>query len=163
MKHRRSNHPMVKLAGTVARLPRYLKLAHALAKDSTIPPWRKAALAVGIGYAVLPFDLLPGVIPIAGQLDDLAALLLGIRQALRGCSAEAAQAHVARAGLTEAALDADLVVVRQTGVWLVKQGALLGVRAVTAPFRLLARLNRNSRVQAASPRRAATTRSEGAS
>src|SRR5262245_58594432 len=101
-------HPLVRLAGTVARLPRYLNLAQRLVRDPAISPARKAALGVGVGYVALPVDLIPGVIPILGQLDDLAALLLGLRTALAGCPRADARAHLNAVGLTESALDADV-------------------------------------------------------
>ena len=135
-------HPLVRLAGTVARLPRYLNLAQGLARESSVAPMRKAALVGGFGYAVLPFDLIPGVIPLIGQLDDLAALLLGIRTALRGCAPEVARAHMERAGLAETALDADLRNVEVASVWLVSKVGSLGARAVSLPFRLWAAVRR---------------------
>lgn len=133
-------HPLVKLAGTTARLPRYLKLAHGLAREPSVTGARKTVLVGGIGYAVLPFDLLPGIIPVVGQLDDLAALLLGIRTALRGCSAEVSQAHLERVGLSDTAIDADLENVRNAAAWLVKGGAQLGIQGARAPFQLLGKL-----------------------
>jgi uncharacterized membrane protein YkvA (DUF1232 family) len=139
---------MTRLAGTVARLPRYLKLARELVRDPSISRARKAGLAAGIGYAVLPVGLIPGVIPVVGQLDDLAALLLGLRQALRGCSDEVAGAHLAAAGLSQTALDADLETVRDAAVWLARRAATVGGRALAAGGRLAARL------AGAAPRRA---------
>ena len=133
----RRHHPLVRLAGTVARLPRYLFLAQALARDPAVPVRRKSALALGLGYAVLPFDLLPGIIPVVGQLDDLAALLLGIRQALRGLAPDAAAAHLHHAGLAPGALDADLRIVGVAGVWLATSTASLAARIARAPLRLL--------------------------
>lgn len=139
----RRRHPLVRLAGTVARLPRYLYLAQALARDPAISARRKSALALGLGYAVLPFDLLPGVIPVVGQLDDLAALLLGIRQALQGLAPQDAAAHLGRAGLAPTALDADLRIVAVAGVWLAAGTASLAARAVRAPLRLLGAARRH--------------------
>lgn len=138
--HRR--HPLVRLAGTVARLPHYLNLAQALARDPVVPKRHKAALAAGIGYAVLPLDLLPGIIPLIGQLDDLGALLLGLRQALAGCPPAVAAAHLRRAGLSDSALDADLRTVAVATVWLVAGAAGLAARVVRAPLRLLGRVAR---------------------
>jgi uncharacterized membrane protein YkvA (DUF1232 family) len=146
---RHPRHPLVRLAGTVARLPRYLNLAQALARDPTIAARRKSALGLGIGYAVLPLDLIPGVIPVVGQLDDLAALLLAIRHALGGCSREEAAAHLARAGLAPTALDADLRTVAVAGIWLVARTARLGTRVAAAPLRLLAGVVSSRRARAA--------------
>lgn len=138
MRSRRyQGHPLAKLGGTVARLPRYLKLAHGLARDPAVPALRKSALVGGIGYAILPFDLLPGIIPIVGQLDDLAALLLGIRVALAGCPPDTAEAHLARVGLAETAIDADLQTVRDAAAWLAKGAIRLGKRGALLPFRWL--------------------------
>lgn len=140
MRSRRfQGHPLAKLGGTVARLPRYLKLAHGLARDPAVPALRKSALVGGIGYAILPFDVLPGIIPLVGQLDDLAALLLGIRVALAGCPPDTAQAHLARVGLAETAIDADLQTVREAATWFAKGALHLGKQGARLPFRWLGR------------------------
>lgn len=106
-------------------------------RDPAVPRGRKVALAGGIVYLLLPIDLIPGIIPVAGQLDDLAALLLGIRHALRGCSPEVAQAHLRRADLTESALDADLRTVGVAGAWLLDRAAAAGRKALALSWRLL--------------------------
>ena len=45
---------------------------------------RQAALVAGAVYLVSPIDLVPGFIPVAGQLDDAVAVLLALRLALGG-------------------------------------------------------------------------------
>lgn len=137
---------MMRLAGTVARLPRYLQLAKALFNDAAIPVPRKAALAAGIGYAVLPFDILPGIIPIVGQLDDLAALLLGLRVALRGCPPETAAAHLQSAGVSRGQLDDDLRTVAVATLWIGRKTAQGGRKLVGSVGRLAMWMLR-SRVQ----------------
>lgn len=40
-------------------------------RDPGIPPWRKAAILIGVLYVINPIDLLPGaVFPLLGWLDD---------------------------------------------------------------------------------------------
>ncbi len=129
----RRSHPIARLAGTVARLPRYAMLAQELVRDPAIPGSRKAVLGLGIGYVALPFDLIPGVIPVLGQLDDLAALLFALRTTLGACSTAEAATHLERVGLSGTALDADLRTVKVAAVWLVAATASL----VTRPLRTL--------------------------
>jgi uncharacterized membrane protein YkvA (DUF1232 family) len=130
-------HPLVRLAGTVRRLPNYVNLAQALAREGALSPAHKALLGLGIAYVASPVDLIPGVIPVLGQLDDLAALLLGLKQALAACPAEVARAHVRRAGLAETALDADLRTIAVVGVWIVGRTATAGARLLRGSLRLL--------------------------
>ena len=46
--------------------------------------WRKALLIVAIAYLVMPIDLVPDFIPVAGQLDDAILVALVLRTVLRG-------------------------------------------------------------------------------
>jgi uncharacterized membrane protein YkvA (DUF1232 family) len=119
----------------VRRLPRYLRLAVALGKDGRVPPAAKAAVGVGGAYAVSPIDLVPGLIPVAGQLDDVMVLLLTLRRALRSCPPALAAEHLERAGLSSADLDADLAACRATLRWLAAKGLRFGRRLAAAAGR----------------------------
>jgi uncharacterized membrane protein YkvA (DUF1232 family) len=134
--------PMARLGGTIRRLPRYLGLARALVRDPSLSRWRKAALGVGLAYVAMPLDLVPGIIPVAGQLDDLAALLIGLRVALRGCSPEAAAAHLREAGLSPDQIEQDLAAVRDAAAWLAGKVASGAGRAGAASLRGAGRLLR---------------------
>ena len=127
---------MARLAGVLTRLPRYLNLAQRLARDGDLTAGRKVALVAGIAYVVSPVDLIPGIIPVLGQLDDLTALLLGLRQALNGCTPESRATHLEAAGLAEHALDADLRTVGVVTMWLGVAGAALGSRIGSAGVKL---------------------------
>ena len=95
------------LTGIVKRLPRDGQLATRLVADGRISARQKAPLIGGIGYGLSPIDLIPGIIPIFGQLDDLLVMLGMLRYVLTQLDPEAADEHLAAAGLTRAQLDAD--------------------------------------------------------
>ena len=133
-----NSHPIWRLAGTARRLPRYLNLARVLVAEDDLPPARRAVLGAALAYTVSPIDLVPGVIPVAGQLDDLAVLLLGVRQALGALPPGLADAHLSRAGLTAAHLEADLQAIQAAATWLIGQTAAMGMRAVSGGLRALA-------------------------
>jgi uncharacterized membrane protein YkvA (DUF1232 family) len=53
------------------KLKRELKVYQLVLKDSRTPLPAKLFLGAAIGYFLLPFDLVPDVIPVLGQLDDV--------------------------------------------------------------------------------------------
>src|SRR5262245_14620969 len=59
-------------------------LVSRLLRDPRVPRRRKLLLAALVAYLALPFDLIPDVIPGAGQLDDLVAVALVLRRLVRG-------------------------------------------------------------------------------
>src|SRR4051812_14922549 len=103
---------------TVKRLPSYLKLVANMARDPEVPMPAKSALAVGAVYTISPVDLIPGIIPVAGQLDDMVVLLLAIRTAVRACPPEVATRHLERAGLGKDVFDEDMAAVKDAAIWL---------------------------------------------
>ena len=122
----------VRFLGVVTRVPRYMRLGWLLLREPRIPTRGKAALAGALGYAISPIDPLPGFIPIIGQLDDLAILLLGLRSSLASAPPEVADEHLASTGVTFEILDRDLTTVRATAVWLAQRGGALAARAAKA-------------------------------
>jgi uncharacterized membrane protein YkvA (DUF1232 family) len=126
-----TGHPLAPLAGTIGRLPGYVRLANALIRDPRLSKSRKAALAVGVAYLVSPIDLVPGFVPVAGQLDDLVVVFFAIRTALRGLPAHDAQRHVLAAGLPPAALATDIGNVKAATVWTAETVARTTRKALT--------------------------------
>ncbi|MCW2278547.1 YkvA family protein [Heliophilum fasciatum] len=58
-------------------LPRTVRLIYALLRDERVPVGNKLLfLAVGATYFLLPFDVLPDILPLVGQIDDATVLLL---------------------------------------------------------------------------------------
>ncbi len=62
-----------------SRHVRELKLMRRLLLDERVPLWQKAIPVAAAVYLVSPLDLIPDVIPVVGQLDDLAVLLGSMR------------------------------------------------------------------------------------
>ena len=52
-------------------------------KDPRVPWYAKALMALTIGYAISPIDLIPDFIPVIGQIDDLIIVPAGISLALK--------------------------------------------------------------------------------
>lgn len=96
----------------IKRLPSYLRLAMAIARDPQVPKQAKVVLGFGAGYAISPIDLVPGVIPVAGQLDDLYAVLTALQQSLKRMPDDVADRHLASSGVTRESIDRDLQTVR---------------------------------------------------
>jgi uncharacterized membrane protein YkvA (DUF1232 family) len=73
-------------ARAVARLvPDFVILFRRLLSDHRVPRRTKLLLAALIAYLVLPFDLVPDFIPVAGYLDDAVVIAFALRHVLRRC------------------------------------------------------------------------------
>jgi uncharacterized membrane protein YkvA (DUF1232 family) len=118
-----------------SRLPAYLRLAWALGRDPEVPRGQKAWLLAAGLYNLSPIDPIPGVIPVLGQLDDYAVLLLALRRTLRACPPDIARAHLERQGLTATQLQADLEEIQRIGARAGKQA----LRAAWSGLRFLGR------------------------
>lgn len=59
-----------KLAQARRSLKREFDFYQRVAKHPNTPRSAKLLLGLAIGYALLPFDLIPDFIPLLGQLDD---------------------------------------------------------------------------------------------
>jgi uncharacterized membrane protein YkvA (DUF1232 family) len=132
--------PREQFTALVKRMPRYAKLAWSLARDPSLSRARRAAVMAGAAYVVSPIDLVPGFIPVAGQLDDVAVAIVAIRLALNGMPPAARAERLRKAGLTQRDLDADLRTTGSTAVWIGKSGARIGARAASTAAGTVARL-----------------------
>lgn len=87
------------LRRTAEAFRRELAVYRAALVHPETPRVAKALLGVAVGYALLPFDLIPDAIPVLGYLDDLVIVPLLVRAALRLVPArvlEECRAEVAR-------------------------------------------------------------------
>src|SRR5215204_1439052 len=65
-------------------IPDCIVLVRRLLRDPRVPRRRKVALALLVAYLMLPIDLVPDFIPVAGQLDDAILVALVLRYVVRG-------------------------------------------------------------------------------
>ena len=72
-------------------LKQEIKLYRLILKDPRTPKLAKWLLGLAVGYALLPFDLIPDFIPVIGQIDDLIIVPLLIVIALRMIPKEAVE------------------------------------------------------------------------
>lgn len=131
---------------SMRRLPRYGRLATNMLRDDRVPVEARTALVAGAAYVISPIDLIPGFIPVLGQLDDLLVALLGIRFALAQAPPEVRVEHLERAGLRDEDFAEDLRTVRDTSVYLLKSG---GKRIVSGVGRVARRAGQVVRKAAA--------------
>src|SRR6187397_342309 len=105
--------------GTLIRhMPSYAKLAWALARDPRLSRARRAAVLAGAAYVISPIDLIPGIIPVVGQLDDVLIALGVIRLALNGLKPEFRTQVLSNAGLTANDLDEDFRATTHIAGWI---------------------------------------------
>ena len=109
---------------TLKRLPAYARLVATMARDERVPWSARAMLLFGGAYLVSPLDLVPGNIPVAGQLDDLYVVLAALKQALRMTPDEVATEYLERYELDTEVIDSDLAAIRT----LVRVGVVHGAR-----------------------------------
>jgi uncharacterized membrane protein YkvA (DUF1232 family) len=127
--------PRDEFGALVRRMPRYARLAMALAGDSRLSRVRRAAVLAAAAYVISPIDLIPGIIPVVGQLDDLLVALAAIRFALEGLKPEWRAEKLAAAGLTQPDIEADMRATGHIGGWLAGSGLRVGQSLATGVLR----------------------------
>ncbi len=132
----------MELVPVLRRLPAYSRLAWALLRDRRIRRRHRILLIGGIGYLLSPIDLIPGFIPILGQLDDLAVALWSLRRTLEAAPPDVADTHLAAQGLTREILNADLARVTRSGRLVTRAAFRAGRSLALGAGKTLLRLGR---------------------
>jgi uncharacterized membrane protein YkvA (DUF1232 family) len=69
------------------------RLAFRLVREPLVPMLVKALPLAALLYVISPLDVLPDVIPVVGQLDDLGIILIALKAFLKLSPAAAAAFH----------------------------------------------------------------------
>ncbi len=120
--------PTQRFTTLLKRLPRYARLSWGLAGEPRLSRSRRAALLGAAAYLVSPVDLVPGIVPVVGQVDDIAIALLALRAALRALDEPTRMRQLAAAGLQPGDLDEDTRTLGLVALWLGRRGVRLGRR-----------------------------------
>ena len=130
------------LGHLIRRSPRYARLANRLLRDKRLTPRQKAPLIAAIGYGLSPIDLVPGIVPVLGQLDDLIVLLGALRLTLEQIPDSVANEHLLAVGLIKADVAADLADTIHAARRIVVVGARGAARVVQTGARASLKLAR---------------------
>jgi len=100
---------LVELLKPIAgRMPVYGQLMYMLYRDPAVSKRRKLHLSAGLLYALSPIDLIPGIIPVVGQLDDIAIALSALLGALKKIPPDRREEYLKKTGLTIDTIEQDL-------------------------------------------------------
>jgi uncharacterized membrane protein YkvA (DUF1232 family) len=88
--------PYVPEGNFIREFVQQAKLAYNLMLDSRIHPIVKLIPFAAAAYLFLPTDLVPDFLPLAGQADDLAVLMIGLRFFFEFSPPEVVQEHLKR-------------------------------------------------------------------
>jgi uncharacterized membrane protein YkvA (DUF1232 family) len=75
------------------QLPRYLRLVAGLLRDARVSRVDRLLVGASFVYAIFPFDILPDVIPVVGQIDDLALIAFALTRLFERAGREVIRAH----------------------------------------------------------------------
>jgi uncharacterized membrane protein YkvA (DUF1232 family) len=98
----------------IGKFPAYSKLLFKLYKSPGISKRHKLILSMGIAYSVSPIDLIPGIIPVAGQLDNLMVMLRCLEKVLDAADKEITGTYLEEADLSIEELKEDIQITSST-------------------------------------------------
>src|SRR5436305_14873331 len=88
-------HPAVMRAGGLWALLRQGRLAFRLLRDERVPMMAKLVVPAALLYVASPLDLIPDLIPVLGQIDDIGIVVLGIVAFIKLCPGHLVAEHEA--------------------------------------------------------------------
>ncbi|MFN2493902.1 MAG: YkvA family protein [Pyrinomonadaceae bacterium] len=74
-------------------IPNMLLLSARLMTDSRVPTTERALLAGAVVYAIIPFDLIPDMIPFVGQIDDAYLIAISLLRLMERTDPKVVRQH----------------------------------------------------------------------
>ncbi|HEU5287420.1 MAG TPA: YkvA family protein [Candidatus Limnocylindria bacterium] len=93
---------------TVRKLPTYGRLVWDLARDPRVPRQQKLVLGALAAYLAFPIDIIPDFIPVIGQMDDVAVVILALDWFIKNAPPEVVEEHMSRIAARDDTLAKDL-------------------------------------------------------
>jgi len=92
----------------IKRIPLYLNLIYSLYIDKELPKKAKAILSMALAYNISPIDLIPDIIPLVGQIDNIYFTLKLLKRSLIICPEDIVKKHLENFNITLENIDKDI-------------------------------------------------------
>ncbi|AOT72339.1 YkvA family protein [Geosporobacter ferrireducens] len=127
------NQNKTEILQTIKRLPAYTKLLYRLYKDPVMTKKQKILLYSALGYMISPIEVVPGIIPVLGQVDDLIIILTVLKKVLHMSEEEKANLLLIEHGLSYEIIDEDIAISKETAKrFVASTGRILGKALILA-------------------------------
>ncbi len=122
-----SNQNKTEILQTIKRLPAYTKLLYRLYRDPLMTKKQKFLLYGALGYMISPIEVVPGIVPVLGQVDDLIIILNILKKVLHMSEEEKANRLLLEYGLSFEIIDEDIAISKDTARrFIAGTGRILG-------------------------------------
>jgi len=92
--------PYIPEGSWIREIVQQVKLAYSLMLDRRVHPVTKIIPLAALAYLFMPVDVVPDVMPLVGQLDDLAIVMFGLRFFFEFSPPEVVHEHLKRLAQT---------------------------------------------------------------
>ncbi|HZL02662.1 MAG TPA: DUF1232 domain-containing protein [Cellulomonas sp.] len=92
-RYARAHPDTVQARDALRLLPDLLRLLRSLVADPAVPRRARVWLALLLAYLLMPFDLVPDMIPVIGYADDVVVVALVLRAVVRAAGPDAIARH----------------------------------------------------------------------
>ena len=85
--------PLQLLGEATLAVPQLVLLLGRLLRDPLVPRRHKLGLGVALGYVAIPVDLIPDMVPVIGQVDDVIVAAFAVHRLMSAVPREVRQSY----------------------------------------------------------------------